>query len=1226
MPKFIQSDEIINIKATKEFTDREEPRRVFWEKYNLIKSQMNNQAPIQVLTYYGFGGIGKTSLLHKLLEEVNQKEPESKIEFLDFEKLVEFNNNLLDILKVIRQDLKDKYKFTFPIFDLVVYVYETKMGKTTTKPELSSIFDDNKELGFLKDVISDIPLIGTFAKVIYYADTGKNLIQERLRNHKLRQRLLEIENTSVEDIKEHLAYYFSIDLVENLKNEKRPFVFFIDTYEKLVNELTQIGDPLKNDLWLRSDEGLICRVPNVIWVIAGREKLKWQDLDESWDGTLEQHLLGTLSFQDTSSFLKTAGIEQDELIKQIFNLTHGTPMYLDMCVDTYVKLKEQGKNPTIEDFGGDTTKLVNRFLMYMKDAERDFSTMLAYVPEWTDETIEEISMKMNGTFSYSLYEKVKNFSFVVNENGKYKMHESIKDIIIANTPEILRTKYQKILQENENSKLEKIVEDEERRAEERLKGDKISIEGKSKDKTEGEKNQEGKIGTEGLKDQKGESEGTESIEESIIQKIPNLDRYESKKAYKQLIENLRRKLIDEKDEEQFNVTAKFLLEKLNEYEEKFNETIELKDMYFTKFKENKYFKLLQVYQGDRVSIDYNTDKLIANYKNWVKQYGENDKWALFEIKHLLRWNTYPINSVEKVKPLFELVSSKLGKDNLYYISLCALCLYNNEGKQQEFIERIRAYSYNHEPDRFYMRLILNASNSNNLEGCLMEKYNDWGSTFFTYYEEKYEKEVNKEAIYNFNIAIKTLKDNPNLLDERALELIGDTYESFSRFGENPLINIAFEYIYGVRYIALSTSNQEIIDKFLNIFKAFLGGENNRKESIVQDKNIINKVIDFMKELKEHYIDLYGKDHYNVNEIEDYIDKFEKLTPETFEKRIQSRINRYGINDERTIRTFYTYIKEIQNQAPKRDEHFEAIKIDTGYFDFIFNFTKELLLNCEDTEKMHDLVDEVQKCLNCISSERYYNCILEIDKILLDSYKENSGLGKPWIIFNDAKEILKIKYNEKDRDKKQTEDAIEMVETILTNKYSSSILTGVMYYYIIFNTYYLVENEKSTLHSEKLIAKCDDVEKSIKKISFPSDPVDDFKDLYDDLTGEKEMKKKWDWISLNQYTVVVDKIKYLRNMYKDEFGENNSRTILLTACVGLLETLLYIKDGPRTIEEAFNRTNPKDMALMEKLNKIKEIEERTLAIYRDLKFKNLDLLEVSLSDIYQKAKWGANLPQ
>ena len=35
MPKFIEDDDIVlNIKATKQFTDREEPRKVFWEKYN----------------------------------------------------------------------------------------------------------------------------------------------------------------------------------------------------------------------------------------------------------------------------------------------------------------------------------------------------------------------------------------------------------------------------------------------------------------------------------------------------------------------------------------------------------------------------------------------------------------------------------------------------------------------------------------------------------------------------------------------------------------------------------------------------------------------------------------------------------------------------------------------------------------------------------------------------------------------------------------------------------------------------------------------------------------------------------------------------------------------------------------------------------------------------------------------------------------------------------------
>ena len=61
----------------------------------------------------------------------------------------------------------------------------------------------------------------------------KNLIKERFQNEKIRKRLLNIDDTPIENIKENLAYYFSLDLKENLKKEKTPFVFFIDTYENL---------------------------------------------------------------------------------------------------------------------------------------------------------------------------------------------------------------------------------------------------------------------------------------------------------------------------------------------------------------------------------------------------------------------------------------------------------------------------------------------------------------------------------------------------------------------------------------------------------------------------------------------------------------------------------------------------------------------------------------------------------------------------------------------------------------------------------------------------------------------------------------------------------------------------------------------------------------------------------------------------------------------------------
>ena len=86
MPKFVNSENISIIKAVKEFTDREEPRKVFWDKYDFIKNNMhdNKVSPINVITYYGYGGIGKSRLLLILRDEIIEKESNTKNEFLDF--------------------------------------------------------------------------------------------------------------------------------------------------------------------------------------------------------------------------------------------------------------------------------------------------------------------------------------------------------------------------------------------------------------------------------------------------------------------------------------------------------------------------------------------------------------------------------------------------------------------------------------------------------------------------------------------------------------------------------------------------------------------------------------------------------------------------------------------------------------------------------------------------------------------------------------------------------------------------------------------------------------------------------------------------------------------------------------------------------------------------------------------------------------------------------------
>ena len=572
MSKFVNNENENEWRAIKEFTDRVEPRKVFWKVY---EEKQNDK--IDVITYYGMGGIGKSTLLRKLLSELKEKYSETRYAFVDFDKLNNYNNDILEILRYIESNLKSKYKFSFPIFDLVSYTYEVKMGKNATKPELSSIFDENEELSFLTDVISEIPLIGTISKVICLSEKAKNLLQNRIENNKLKNRLGNIDNMEASDIYENLSYYFAIDLKNNVEKLEFPFVFFIDTYEKLVNELEN-KNALERDLFLRGENGLILNVPNTIWVIAGREKLKWEEYDKEWKGSIDQHLLGNLSLADTKYFLEKAGIKDQSLINDIYNLTHGAPKYLDICVDTYTSLVNQNKVPTINDFGKNTTELQKRYLVYMNDTEKDFVTMLAFLSNWTDENIEKTSKEILGNFSHSLYEKVKEFSFIQKEGDEYTINPSFKDIIIANTNETLKNKYFKILETSVDKEIEEII---------------------------------------------SENKNVNQNSEQVV----NIDNYNSRKKFRTIILKETKEIIKTNSEEEFVNKAKFIIKKIEEYENKYDDIIiieNIEEYLRSKFEYSNTleFKLLLGYKSLEISdvIDnYNMSNNMYHLKRYIER-------------------------------------------------------------------------------------------------------------------------------------------------------------------------------------------------------------------------------------------------------------------------------------------------------------------------------------------------------------------------------------------------------------------------------------------------------------------------------------------------------------------------------------------------------------------------------------------------------------------------------
>ena len=376
--KIIKND--IKLKATKIFTDRQEPRDAFWNKYNFISEHMGDDEA-SVLSYYGIGGIGKTSLCKKIIEEIKERKPKTKYVYVDFNDRQDAKN----VLANIKNDLTKRYNFSFFLFDYALYSHEIKCGKNIEKPEIQTIISSSKSLSLIFDVADSIPLISTFSGIMKSTDAAFALVRN-LKN-KYKKEISEIEAADILELKKKLPIYFAEDMVNNIKNEKEPFVVIMDTYEQLVNEMSSIGEPLMNDLWIRSDEnGIVTRIPNTLWVIAGRESLKWKRFDASWDeDCLEQHIMGDLSEADSVSFLELAGIAEPELRLAIYELTKGVPFHLDMCVDTYQAINNKGESPSIDAFEGNIDVLAERFIRYMDHYEQDIIYTLVCMEQWSDD-------------------------------------------------------------------------------------------------------------------------------------------------------------------------------------------------------------------------------------------------------------------------------------------------------------------------------------------------------------------------------------------------------------------------------------------------------------------------------------------------------------------------------------------------------------------------------------------------------------------------------------------------------------------------------------------------------------------------------------------------------------------------------------------------------------------------------------------------------------------------
>ena len=475
MPVRVRNQEAVSIiPATTIFTDREEPRAVF---RRLLAEAGKTRGDYHVLHFYGRGGIGKTSLL-KVLCEKTLKEKGTAVLY-DMEDGTEMRRVLTRLRNMLLEGWPSL--FSFDLFDLALLRFSQLAGEQNelVLKENQTILDTNPVLAAALESASYIPGISLASSVISALNKGYNQLRDigDYRRQNLLKKASGVEKLPLRDLLEKLPEYFSEDLAASCRDLEQPLVIFLDTYEKLVNYMAVTGIAGEEDRWLRDE--IIQYVPNCIWVIAGRDRLRWLETDPLWkdDPYYEDHLLEQLGETDSLQYLLASGIADPDVRRALYEYTEGDPYALELAAGAWLELSADGKTPRLTDLipeaeyagnaepaaasGFNTAawivpagtdfysqaffrryqEMVRRYLRDMDSAHRDLAELLACLGQWTEEDVTALAPALLGAYRPRDYETLCTSSLIRQDRGHYFMPRIVRDSILSQMPPDLLAQY-----------------------------------------------------------------------------------------------------------------------------------------------------------------------------------------------------------------------------------------------------------------------------------------------------------------------------------------------------------------------------------------------------------------------------------------------------------------------------------------------------------------------------------------------------------------------------------------------------------------------------------------------------------------------------------------------------------------------------------------------------------------------------------------------------------------
>ncbi|MCF2531829.1 tetratricopeptide repeat protein [Yinghuangia soli] len=365
-----------------------------------------------VLSYYGVGGIGKTTLSHeleRLFLTAAQDDGRQDVVAVRIDLSEDGASDLEGVLLRLRAGL-GQLGSRWQAFDLALAAYWERAHPGEPLQEFldssPAMRRASRSVGLNEQFTSNVgavlpPDLGGLVGIAQRAALGTyRAIRDRVREGRLLSDCdLFAELVEAEADYETLSYFpylLAWDLDRQTKRGKRPQVcVFLDTFEALGGAADRTAE--------RFLQRCVYLMPNVLFVVTGRNRIDWADhgtsgeLDftgpQCWpslhfsNDTDEprQHLVGYLSDSDADSFLREALTEDGApampapVRERIISGGQGLPLYLDLSVSHFVELLARGAQPSVDDFGGSFTAVATRSIRDLSQEERDLVRTAALI-------------------------------------------------------------------------------------------------------------------------------------------------------------------------------------------------------------------------------------------------------------------------------------------------------------------------------------------------------------------------------------------------------------------------------------------------------------------------------------------------------------------------------------------------------------------------------------------------------------------------------------------------------------------------------------------------------------------------------------------------------------------------------------------------------------------------------------------------------------------------------